>query len=70
MTVGNNIKVQIVQHGYRSLQEFAKENDLSYYMIRKLANNESNSIDIELLVKLCEAFDCDVGDLFYIKKAA
>jgi DNA-binding Xre family transcriptional regulator len=39
-------------------------------MVRKLANNETNNIDIELLVDLCNAFDCNVGDLFYIEKAA
>jgi DNA-binding Xre family transcriptional regulator len=70
MELRNNIKVLIIQQGYGSVQEFARKHDLSYYMVRKLANNEANGIDIELLVGLCRAFNCNVGDLFYVDKAA
>lgn len=70
MKLKNNIKLMIIQRGYNSVQEFSKENDLSYYMVRKLSKNETNSIDIKLLVKLCKAFNCEVGDLFYIERSA
>lgn len=70
MELRNNIKILIIQQGYNSVQEFAKENNLSYYMVRKLANNEANGIDVKLLVDLCKAFNCNVGDLFYVNKAA
>lgn len=68
MHLNNTIKLQIIKHGYRSIRDFSEKHDLSYYMVRKLANNESTSIDIEVLIKLCDAFNCEIGDLFYITK--
>ena len=70
MRMNNTIKMQIIKNDYRSVQEFSKKHKLSYYMVRKLANNEATNIDIELLIRLCEIFKCDVGDLFYIEKAS
>lgn len=69
MRMNNTIKMQIIKNDYRSVQEFSNKNNLSYYMVRKLANNEATNIDIELLIRLCEIFKCDVGDLFYIEQA-
>ena len=68
MQLKNNIRVLMAQQGYKSLQEFANKNNLSYYMVRKLTNNETNSIDIQLLMDLCAAFDCGVDDLIYVEK--
>lgn len=67
MELQNNVRVLVAQHGYKSFQEFTKANNISYYMVRKLANNETNSIDIELLLNLCKAFNCNIDDLFYIE---
>jgi len=67
MSIDNHIKLQIVKNGYKTVLEFSKTNDLSYYMVRKLINNESTSIDIGLLLKLCDLFNCKIDDLFYIK---
>ncbi len=67
MSIDNHIKLQIVKNGYKTVLEFSETNDLSYYMVRKLINNESTSIDIGLLLKLCDLFNCKIDDLFYIK---
>ena len=64
----NYIKIQIIQNGYNSIKDFTDKTGLSYYMVRKLANNESNSIDIELLINLCKELDCEIGELFRIRK--
>lgn len=68
MKLSNNIRVLIAQKGYKSLQEFSNKNNLSYYMVRKLANDESNYIDKQLLLDLCTAFDCNINDLFQLEK--
>ncbi len=67
MSIDNHIKLQIVKNGYKTVLEFSETNYLSYYMVRKLINNESTSIDIGLLLKLCDLFNCKIDDLFYIK---
>ena len=67
MSIDNHIKLQIVKNGYKTVLEFSETNDLSYYMVRKLINNESTSINIGLLLKLCDLFNCKIDDLFYIK---
>lgn len=68
MKLQNNIKMEIIKNGYKSVKDFSDQNGLSYYMVRKLVNSEANSIDIELLVGLCKALNCKVGDLFYISE--
>lgn len=68
MKLQNNIKMEIIKNGYKSVKDFSDQNGLSYYMVRKLVNSEANSIDIELLVGLCKSLNCKVGDLFYISE--
>jgi DNA-binding Xre family transcriptional regulator len=70
MKLKNNVRLLIVRAGYKSLLEFAEEHNISYYLLRKLANNELNSIDIHFLVSLCKALNCDVSDLLYIDKVS
>lgn len=70
MMLHNNVKIQIIQKGYRSIKDFTDKTGLSYYMVLKLANNESNSIDIELLLDLCRLLECNVHELFYVSPLA
>lgn len=68
MILKNNIKIEIIKNGYNSVKEFTDKNGLSYYMVRKLVREETNSIDVDLLVSLCRSLRCEVGDLFYISE--
>jgi len=70
MKLKNNVRLLVVQAGYKSLLEFAEDKGISYYLLRKLANNETNSIDISFLVSLCEAFKSNVSDLIYVDQQA
>lgn len=62
------VRALVADKGYKSLQKFAMDNNLSYYLLRKLANNESNSFDKTLLIDLCAKLNCEVGELLVIKK--
>ncbi len=68
MELQPKVRSLVLDRGYKSLLEFAEENELSYYLLRKLANNKANAIDVNLLIGVCEALDCEVGELLVLKK--
>ena len=68
MEVRNNIKLEIIKQGYRSVMSFCEEHDLDYRKINRLVNNKSGSLHFETVIEVCQALKCDVGDLFYIEK--
>ncbi|WNS74266.1 helix-turn-helix transcriptional regulator [Bacillus sp. DTU_2020_1000418_1_SI_GHA_SEK_038] len=68
MELHTRVRALVADKGYKSLQKFAKDNGLSYYLLRKLANNETNSFDRDFLINLCNKLDCEVGELLVIKK--
>lgn len=40
----------------------------SYQTINKMVNNETKSIRFETLNRLCEIFNCEIGDIIVRKK--
>lgn len=68
MELKNNIKVLLIQKGYKSLRSFAKLHNIKYESLNYLVNGEAKSISYELIVQLCTALECDINDLFYIGK--
>ena len=66
--VENNIRKLIAEKGFRNVRQFAKDKKLNYYLVRKLANNELNSISLQFLTELCGALECDIGDLLFVSK--
>lgn len=67
MELKNNLKAVIFSKGYKSVRDFTEKNKLSYMPIIKLAHNKNKTIDINLLITLCEKLDCEIGDLFEVK---
>ena len=57
--------------GTRKLKiiELARELDVHRGAITALYNETAKRIDIELLDKLCDYFECDVGDLLEFTKS-
>ena len=68
MEFKNNIRLEIVKQGYNSISSFCEQNDLSYQKIYRLVKQKNGGFHIGTIIEVCEALNCDVGDLFYIEK--
>ncbi|MGE7650526.1 helix-turn-helix domain-containing protein [Peribacillus frigoritolerans] len=68
MVLVTRVRQLIAEKGYKTILKFAEDKKLSYYLLRKLANNETNSFDRKFIIDLCAALDCDIGDLLVLKK--
>jgi DNA-binding Xre family transcriptional regulator len=65
-----NLKLLLVEKGYKSIMDFANQHDLSYMAVLKLANNQTKTFDKELLVTLCGTLNCGIGELLILKEEA
>jgi putative transcriptional regulator len=54
---------KIVKEKKKSLYALAKETGISYSTIHKMANKEVQSVDLEVLRKICENLKCTPNDL-------
>jgi DNA-binding Xre family transcriptional regulator len=68
MEIKNNLRSLVYEKGYRSLKKFSKDNELSYFSLLNLANNESKTLDKQLLIDLCVKLDCEIGDLLHFSQ--
>ena len=67
MEIKNNLRV-LMAYKNMNIRDVHKETGLSEITISKLYNEKSNTISFGTLLKLCDLFDCNVGDLLYIER--
>lgn len=66
----NSVKLaldKIVKKRKKSLYALAKETDVSYSTIHKMATKDIQSVDLEILRKICENLQCTPNDLIELK---
>ena len=66
--VKSNLLVLAAQKSQRegrriSLRQIVKETGISKYTIYALANNQLSEFPKDVITKLCNYFDCEIGDL-------
>lgn len=54
---------ELLQKKNKTRYWLSKETGISYPAIKKIADNETVSISIENLQKLCDALECDLNNL-------
>ena len=47
-----------------SLNELAEKVGITYVNLSKIKNNKANAIRFSTLSKICEALECEPGDIF------
>ncbi|EZP77585.1 helix-turn-helix domain-containing protein [Parageobacillus genomosp. 1] len=67
MIVRNNLRVLMAKHKM-NIKDVHEKTGLSRTTISKLYNEESTTIAFETISKLCELFNCDIGDLLYLEE--
>lgn len=50
------------------IQDVHKKTGLSRSTISNLYYEKTRRIDFETILKLCQLFNCEVGELFYLEK--
>jgi len=70
MKLKNNLKLLVIKNGYNSIRDFSERNNLSYVSVLKLSKSESKTIEIKMLMNLCELLNCTIDDLLEIEGQA
>lgn len=52
-----------------TLRSVAADTGLSYYTILQIADSKLKEYPTDVLAKLCEYFNCEIGDLLYLVDA-
>lgn len=58
-----NLRVLMALNGIKTITEVAEVTGLSRYTLTKIGNNDARRVDLNTLEKLCDYFNCKVGDL-------
>lgn len=68
MLVKNNLRIYMAKEKM-TIRDVHKATGLSEVTISKLYHEKSNTIGFQTILKLCELFNCEPGDLLYIDEA-
>lgn len=68
MELKNNLRILMAQHGIRTMVELEEKSGVSRQVLDRLEKGKSKRLDFETVVKLCNLFNCEVGDLLYVDK--
>ncbi len=58
---------KVLKDREKSMYALAKEEDISYSTIHKMATKDIKSIDLEILQKICKNLQCTPNDLLVIE---
>ena len=64
----NNLRLLMAQHGIRSMVELERKSGVSRQVLDRLDKGKSKRLDFDTVIKLCDLFNCEPGDLLYIEK--
>lgn len=59
---------QMAKKDIRTIQEIHEKSGLSRKAIANILNNKNVRIKADTIAKLCQALDCEIGELVVIKK--
>lgn len=67
-TVEIRLLEQMAKKDIRTIQEVHEKSGLSRKAITNILNNKNIRVKADTIAKLCQALDCEIGDLVVIKK--
>lgn len=63
--IKNNLRI-LMARDKLGIKDVHKKTGLSERTISKLYHEKSTTIGFETIIKLCDLFECEVGDLLYV----
>lgn len=67
MIVKNNLRILMAKEKM-TIRDVHNKTGLSEVTISKLYHEKSTTIAFETIMKLCNLFDCELGDLLYLEE--
>lgn len=67
MVVKNNLRILMAKEKM-TIRDVHKATGLSEVTISKLYHEKSTTIGFETIYKICNLFNCEVGDLLYLEE--
>jgi len=68
LTVEIKLLEQMAKRDIRTIKEIHEKSGLSRKAITNILNNKNVRIKADTIAKLCQALDCEIGDLVVITK--
>lgn len=62
----NNLRLLMAKKGVRTMVELEEKSGVSRQVLDRFEKDKSKRLDFETVVKLCQFFECEVGELLYI----
>ena len=59
---------EILKEKKKTKYWFVKKMEGGYQSLTRMMNNETNSIKFDTLEKMCDLFNCEIGDIIVRKK--
>ncbi len=53
-----------------SIRQVARETGINPYTVYGLANNDLREYPADAIAKLCDYFNCEIGDLLYVEEVS
>lgn len=66
MKLKNNLRVLMAKNNIRSMSELERVSGVSRQVLDRLEKGKTKRLDFDTVLKLCDVFDCEIGDLFFI----
>lgn len=64
----NNLRILMAKKGVRTMVELEEKAGVSRQVLDRFEKDKSKRLDFETVVKLCNFFECEVGDLLYLEE--
>lgn len=68
MTIKIDLDNLMWEKRIKSITELSKKSKVSRPTIAKWKNNDVDRVELNVLEKLCDSLDCEIGDLLVLKK--
>lgn len=67
LIVRHNLPLLMAKNRIKSIKELSRITEIEYATLYNFNTYVHKKLDPELIVKLCELFRCNIGDLLYVK---
>lgn len=68
MVVKHNLRLLMAKNKVKSILELSRKTGINHVYLYNMDNGIHKKIDPEVTAKLCETFNCGIGDLYYLDK--
>ncbi|KQL20488.1 helix-turn-helix domain-containing protein [Cytobacillus solani] len=64
--IKSNLHILMGEKKIRSINQLSKDTGISRPTLTRIYNDQSDRIEFETIYKLCNFFECSIGELFTI----